>query len=74
VLGVIGYRVLSMGERAPDFAAVTAELPAGARVVSTALGDGRILVTVEIGGATELHTFDAGTLKPLGRLRLERRP
>ena len=70
VVGVIGYRIFrSEGrvERAPDVAAV---LPAGAKVLSSAIGEGRIALTVEVNGATELLTFDLNTLKPLGRTRL----
>jgi len=31
-------------------------------------------VTIAIGGATELRTYDPDTLKPLGRLRLAPQP
>jgi hypothetical protein len=80
VLGVIGYRVFHMGESAdsaesaPDFADVTEALPAGAKVLSTAIGNDHIVVTIEIGGVTEIRTFDPDTLKPLGRLRLAPKP
>jgi hypothetical protein len=74
VLGVIGYRVFSAEGRPPPFADVTAELPVGAKVLSTAVGADHIVVTVEVGGVVELHTFDPDTLKPLGRLRLEPKP
>ena len=70
VIGVIGYRVFKGEGRvqpAPAFAAV---LPGGAKVLSSAIGDGRIVLTVEINGAIELLSFDLNTLKPLGRLRL----
>ncbi len=71
VVGVIGYRVFKAGGSAPVAAAdVTATLPAGAKVVSSAVGDGRIVLTVEIAGAIELRTFDLNTLKALGSLRL----
>jgi hypothetical protein len=49
-------------------------LPAGAKVLSTAIGSDHIVVTIEAGGVTELRTFDPDTLKPLGRLRFESRP
>jgi hypothetical protein len=71
---IIGYKLSNVPESAPAFADVTEMLPAGARVVSTAIGNDHIVVTVEIGGVTELRTFDPDTLKPLGRLRLEARP
>ncbi len=46
-------------------------LPPGAKVLSTAVGADHIVVTIEVGGVTELRTFDPDTLKPLGRLRFE---
>ncbi len=74
VLGVIGYRVFRAEGRVAPFADVTAALPAGAKVLSTAVSNDHIVVTVEVGGVVELHTFDPDTLKPLGRLRLPPRP
>ena len=73
VIGVIGYRVFkSEGSAAP--AEVTALLPKGARIVATAAAEDRIAVTIEIGGAIEIRTFDARTLKPVGRLRFATEP
>jgi heme/copper-type cytochrome/quinol oxidase subunit 2 len=74
VLVVIGYRLSQVKESAPEFADVTETLPAGAKVLSTAIGDDHIVLTIEVGGVTELRTFDPDTLKPLGRLRLETKP
>jgi hypothetical protein len=74
VLVVIGYRLFHVEESAPSFADVTVALPAGAKVVSTAVGADHIVVTVEVGGVVEVHTFDPDTLKPLGRLRLAPKP
>jgi hypothetical protein len=74
VLAVIGYRVSHVEESAPSFADVTEALPPGAKVLSTAIGDDHIVVTIEVGGVVELRTFDPDTLKPLGRLRLETKP
>ena len=74
VLGVIGYRVFRSEGSAPPAPDVTAALPAGAKVLSSAVGDGRIVLTVEIAGATELRIFDLHTLKALGRLRLAPQP
>ena len=71
VLGVIGYRVFRLEGSAPTFADVSATLPKGAKVLSTAVGDHRIVVTIETGGVTEVLTFDPDSLKQLGRLRLE---
>jgi hypothetical protein len=74
VLAVIGYRVSRLGESAPSAPPdLSASLPAGAKVVSSAIGDGRVVLTVEVDGAIELLSFDLGTLKPLGRVRLERK-
>lgn len=70
VLGVIGYRVFHLEGRAPVPGNVSASLPAGAKVLSSAVGDGRIVLTVEIGGAIELRSFDVNTLKPLASVRL----
>ena len=48
---------------------MTALLPRVARIVATAVAEDRIAVTVDIGGAIEIRTFDAKTLQPAGRLR-----
>lgn len=74
VIGVIGYRVFRAEGSAPAALDVTAALPAGAKVIATAVGDGRIVLTVEIAGATELRIFDLNTLKALGRIRLGAQP
>lgn len=74
VFGVIAYR-LSTGERtAPQAAvpAITNALPKGSRVISTAVSDGRITVTIDRGGGvTEMRVFDLLTLQLRGTLRLE---
>ena len=73
VFGVIGYRVFHLGGSAErtGFADVTAALPPGAKMLSTSIGSDHIVVTVEVAGGIEVLTFDPGTLKPLGRLRLK---
>lgn len=73
VLAVIGYRVFrTEGSRsAPD---VTALVPKGARVVSTAAAGDRLLVTLDVGGTIEVRTFEATTLRPAGRLRFATEP
>jgi hypothetical protein len=73
VAAVIGYRVFR-GEGRPDMVDTTMVLPKGARVISTAVAADRIVVTVEIGGAVEIRTFDAHTLRPEGRLRFTVEP
>jgi hypothetical protein len=74
VLGVIGYRIYKSGGSAPALSDVVAQLPAGAKVLSTAVGDGRIVLTVEIAGATELRIFDVNSLKAIGRMRFAPAP
>lgn len=74
VIGVIGYRLFKGDGSAAATAEVTAFLPSGARVVSTAVAEDRIAVTIDIGGATEVRTFDLKTLAPRGRLRFATEP
>jgi hypothetical protein len=73
VLIAIGYR-LFRAEGSVAVADVTAVLPKGARIVTTAVAGDRLVLTVEVGGATEFHTFDARTLKPAGRLKFVNAP
>jgi hypothetical protein len=72
VLAVIGYRLFQSGERAQLTATAEAlpPLPAGAKVLSSAVGDGRLVLTVDTGSQIELRTYDLDTLKPLNRARL----
>jgi hypothetical protein len=74
VLGVIGYRVFRAEGRATPFAEASATLPAGAKVLSTAVSNDRIVLTVEVGGVIELRTFDLRTLQPTGRLTFPAAP
>ena len=74
ILAVIGYRLSQVKESAPSFVDVTHALPPGAKVLSTAIGSDHIVVTIEVGGAVQLLTFDPDTLQPLGRLRFEQKP
>jgi hypothetical protein len=71
VLGVIGYRVFKAEGSAAE---ATALLPKGARVVSTATAEDRIVVTVDVNGSLEVHAFDLKTLKRVGRLRFATEP
>lgn len=71
VLAVIGYRVFRGSGSAPAPAPeLSVALPAGAKVVASAVGDGRVVLTIEVGGALELRSFDVDTLKPLAVRRL----
>jgi hypothetical protein len=73
VLAVIGYRVFKSEGSAPS-ADITIMLPKDARVLSTSVADGRIAVTIAIGGTQEVRLFDLKTLKPLGRVRFATEP
>jgi hypothetical protein len=73
VIGVIGYRFFrSEGSAGP--AEVTALLPKGAKIVSTAVAEDRLVVTLDIGGAVEIRTFEIKTLRAAGRLRFASEP
>jgi hypothetical protein len=73
VLIAIGYR-LFRSEGSVAATDITATLPKGARIVSTGVTGDRLVVTLDIGGATEIRTFDAHTLKPAGKLRFVDEP
>jgi hypothetical protein len=68
VFGVIGYRLYF---KTPPRPSPTIErvmnLPRGARVISTTVNDGKIVVTVETGGVTEVLMYDLTTMQPTGR-------
>lgn len=70
VIGIIGYRVFEGEGRVQPTTDVAAALPAGAKVLSSAIGEGRLVLTIEINGTIELLSFDINTLKPLSRTRL----
>ena len=70
VIAVIGYRVFRGEERAQALQSVSATLPAGTKVLSSAIGEGRLVLAVEVNGAIELLSFELHTLRPLGRVRL----
>jgi hypothetical protein len=75
VLFAVGYRLYRSEPSVTTASAdVTAALPKGARIVSTAVAGDRLVVTLDIAGATEIRTFDAKTLKPAGKLKFVREP
>lgn len=74
VMFAIVYKLVRSDGTAPAPAEQTAMLPKGARIVSTAVAGDRLVVTLDIGGATEIRTFDARTLKPTGRLGFASNP
>ncbi|MGZ5811068.1 MAG: hypothetical protein ACXWKC_13465 [Xanthobacteraceae bacterium] len=71
ILGVIGYRVFKSDGTVRD---VTALVPKGARIVQTAVAGDLIVVTLDIGGVTEIRSFDARTLRQVARLRFAQEP
>jgi hypothetical protein len=73
VITVIGYRVFRTEGR-PGPVETTTLLPKGARVVSSSVAGDQVVVTIDIGGAIEIRTFDAKTLSPAGRLRFAVEP
>ena len=73
VLIAIGYRLFRT-EGSTNTADITATLPKGARIVSTGVAGDRLVVTLEVGGATEIRTFDTRTLRPAGRLKFVGEP
>ncbi|HEV2958004.1 MAG TPA: hypothetical protein VGX95_17960 [Xanthobacteraceae bacterium] len=82
VLAVVGYRIYrTEPAAAPPAPApvvapappkipidMTLTLPRGARILETAVAGDRLVITIEIGGATEIRTFDIKPLQPAGRL------
>src|SRR3981081_4892120 len=68
VLIAIGYR-LFRAEGSAVATDTTATLPKGARIVSTGVAGDRLVGTLDIGGATEIRTFDAHTLETARRLK-----
>src|SRR3978361_796657 len=73
VLCAIGY-LLFRAEGSAVATDITASLPKGARIISTGLAGDRLVVTLDIAGATEIRTFDAHTLKATGKLKFVGEP
>jgi len=72
VIGVIGYRVFrTEGRVQPD---TSIPWPNGARVVSSAMNDERLALTIETPAGLEVRFFDLRTFKPSGRLPLGSKP
>jgi uncharacterized membrane protein (DUF485 family) len=72
VFAVIAYRLSNMPQpQAAAIPAIANALPKGSKVISTAVSDGRIVVTIEREGVTEMRVFDLSTLQLRGTLRLE---
>ena len=73
VLIAIGYRLFRT-EGSAVATDTTAMMPKGARIVATGVAGDRLVVTLDVGGVTEIRTFDAHTLKPVGRLKFANEP
>jgi hypothetical protein len=73
VLVAIGYRLFTSGG-STSVTDVTAMLPKGARIYATAVAGDKLVIMLDIGGTTEVRTFDAQTLKPAGKLRFTTEP
>ena len=73
VLIAIGYR-LFRAEGSAVATDTTATLPKGARIVATGVAGDRLMVTLDVGGVTEIRTFDAHTLKAAGQLKFANEP
>jgi len=74
VLVAIGYKLFRAEGSAPTATEHTLRLPKGAKLVATGSAGDHVVVTIDIGGATELRSFDAKTLKPTGRLTFATEP
>jgi hypothetical protein len=73
VLIAIGYR-LFRSEGSGTVADVAAVLPKGALITATAVAGDRLVITLDVGGQTEIRTFDAHSMKPTGRLKFANEP
>ena len=73
LLVVIGYRLFK-SEGSVVTTATTATLPKGAKILSTAVAGDRLVLTLDVAGATEIRTYDAKTLKPTGTLKFAQEP
>jgi hypothetical protein len=73
VLVAIGYRLFtSEGSVAAN--EITARLPKGAKIYATAVAGDRLVLMLDVGGQTEIRTYDAHTLKPAGSLKFTTEP
>jgi hypothetical protein len=73
MLVAIGYRLFTLEGSGPA-TDITARLPKGARITTTAVAGDRLVLMLDVNGQTEIRTFDAHTLKPAGRLKFTTEP
>jgi hypothetical protein len=74
LLVVIGYKLFRSDGSAAATAVTTVRLPKAAKILSTAAAGDRLLLTLDVAGSVEIHTYDAKTLKPAGILRFAQEP
>ncbi len=75
VITVIGYRVFRAGgSGAAPAAEGIVTLPKGARVIAGTVADDRLVVTLDIAGATEIRIYDLRTFRQTGRIQLMTAP
>src|SRR6202000_964435 len=74
VLIAIGYRLFRSEGSTVAATEIVATLPKGARIVGTGVAGDRLLLTLDIGGTTEIRSFDAHSLKPVGKLKFVTEP
>jgi hypothetical protein len=74
VIGIIGYRVFKGEGRVQPATDANAPWPNGARIVSSAMNNDRLALTIETPEGLEVRFFDIKTFKPLGRLPLGAKP
>ena len=72
VIFAIGYRLFRA--EGSGVTEIIALLPKGSKIVSIIPAADRIVVTLDVAGATEIRTFDLRTLTPAGRLRFANEP
>ncbi len=70
VLLAIVYRITTAAGKALPIGTIEAKMPPGAKLLSTSIDGGRIVLTYETAGGTTLILIDATTLRPIGRLNL----
>jgi hypothetical protein len=69
VIGIIGYRLFGHGGGAATIVNGTVFLPKGAHVDSTTVAGNRIVVTLDVGGVSQVRIFDLKTLQQTGQLQ-----
>jgi hypothetical protein len=75
VIGVIGYRLFNRGgSGAVTVVNGTVFLPKGAHVDSTTVSGDRIVVTLDVGGASQVRIFDLKTLQLIGQFQFATAP